>query len=220
MDARRPDFQSRALAATRFLPTAQSISIRLGPGEQEPVVWCVAFRGDAEELSKWREQLESTPWCRSEEVGPSLRRLVFEEGPLPMIWGVNQLLVSEIGNSLVFYASEESSRLLSPSSGSTGQVVMESASGGTAERPQVYASVSAELLRLLVSGEKATLDPQAPNAAKIASLLDVLAGSTSAVTFDLTILGDGIRARVQAEHPMAAALGPVLIASAFLRGGI
>jgi hypothetical protein len=137
-----------------------------------------------------------------------------------MGWGVERLLISQGGNSLVFYSSEESSRLLSPPGGSTGVIVMESPSGETPEPSQVRAGVSTELLQLLILGEKESLDPEAPSSDAITSFFTVLGEFTSPLTLDLAILTDGVRVRVQAEHQMAAVLGPVLIASAFFRGGI
>ena len=219
-DVRRMGLQSPVLAATRFVPPAQSVSIRLAPGEEEPVVWSVTFQGDSERLSEWCKQLESAPWCQTEDAGSGLRRLTFEGGPLSMGWGVERLLISQGGNSLVFYSSEESSRLLSPPGGSTGVIVMESPSGETPEPSQVRAGVSTELLQLLILGEKESLDPEAPSSDAITSFFTVLGEFTSPLTLDLAILTDGVRVRVQAEHQMAAVLGPVLIASAFFRGGI
>ena len=220
MGSRRSgSLQFRAMAVTRFLPQAQSVSLRLALGEEEPVVWSATFRGDSEKLADWRERIESMPGSQAEDAGPNLRRVA--GGMLSMIWGVDQLLIADRGDNLVLYASEESSRLLSPPGGGTGEVVMDSpSSGGGSEQPQIHAGISGEFLHMLVAGEKNSLDPRAPNAAMVADLLNVLAGFTSPITFDLTILPDGIRARVQAEHQMAAALGPVFIASAFMRGGI
>ncbi|MFH1738188.1 MAG: hypothetical protein ABIH23_04210 [bacterium] len=204
----------------RFLPPARQMSIRLSPGEEELVVWSATFRGETEALSGWVDRFEESPWCQAEETAPGVQQWTFKDGSITETWGIEELILSKNENSLVIYSSEESARLLAKSGGGSGEIVMESPSGQTDETRRIHLSVSAEFLQMLIDGELESLNSKNPNAEAVEKFFGLLSGLVSPLNACVTVTDDGVGIRIDAQDELAAVLGPALIASAFLRGGV
>jgi len=214
------DGEDRLGMLTRFFPPAQRMSIRLAVGEEEPVVWSVHFEdGDEGGLARWSRIIADASWSESEESDGGLREVMFHGGPLATAYGVERLLYSETEDGLTFYPSEEAARLLTVPSGSTGEIVMEPESGQRTE-PQIHAAISKELLGMLVEAEEASLPRGTPSAELVGRFIDLLAKYVSPFNMDLLVTDDGIRIQVEADNEMAVVIGPMFVASAFLRGGL
>ena len=204
----------------RMLPPAERLSLRVAVGEQEPILWAAAFRGDPLVMTAWLDTFLNSPGIETEDLSASAVRVVLGGGMYGRIWGLSEAILVDNDGTLNVYSTEEALRYLSVPTGGSGQVVMETQSSESSDPRRMCIQVSAEFLKRLIEGEIADVGSATPNAKAVADFLRILADLTTPVTADLRITEEGMELHVEAKNHLAAVIGPAFIASSLMRGRV